>query len=143
MPLSYRIDKTFNLVVTTGTEVVTFEEFMDYRRAMLADPNFVPGMKRLVDLRSVQRVDVSCDKVRTMVSTDRSLENLLGKARVAFVASKDEIFGLARMYQLQSGDSGDVSVFHEIEDACQWLGLVHSSLADKADWSTLGHWQLA
>jgi hypothetical protein len=86
----------------------------------MADPDFVPDMKQLVDGRGLT------DWVPTSAETSVvAAHDPFGKgARRAFVASQDVFFGMYRMYQILT-DSSDirVGVFRDIEEACEWLGI--------------------
>ncbi len=81
-----------------------------------------PSFDHLVDLRGTTRLDVSTEGVH-LVSMHSAFNE---KSRRAIVAEKDEMFGVARMYQslrelFKKPDQ--VRVFYTMEEARHWLGL--------------------
>ncbi len=124
MPISYRIDKQRRLVLTTATGVLTEEELLDHKRALIVDPEFEPGMRELTDVRTIERLSVTAAGVRKMVALDQDHTDRLGDYRLAIVAPTDASFGTARMYQmLTEANVQSIGVFRNMEEAEQWLGV--------------------
>ncbi len=124
MPISYRIDKQRRLVLTTATGVLTDEELLDHKRALIVDPEFEPGMRELSDTRTIERLSVTPAGVRKMVALDQDHADRLGDYRLAIVALADASFGTARMYQmLTEANVQNIGVFRQMEEAEKWLEL--------------------
>jgi hypothetical protein len=124
MPLTYRIDAGRNLVLTTGTGVLTDEDVLAHKRALIEDPAFVTGMRELSDVRAVEELRVTPDGVRLMVGLDEKHARARAGCKLAIVAGQPLIFGMARMYQQSAEPSvSDVGVFKDHTQALAWLGL--------------------
>ena len=124
MPISYVIDPPRNLIRTTATGVLTDEEVLSHKGAMAADPACRPGMLELSDVRSVSQLMVTASGIQAMVAVDAEHGPALSGHRLAIVASKDVVFGMARMYQNMTGDNvSGVGVFRDIPAAAEWLGV--------------------
>ncbi|MFQ5875361.1 MAG: hypothetical protein ACE5JL_16395 [Dehalococcoidia bacterium] len=124
MPITYCIDSVLGLVRTTASGVLTDEELLEHKRALMRDRTFKPGMKELSDVRTVERLEVTPEGVRRLVAVDEAHASRLGDYKLAIVTDGDIVFGMARMYQsLTRENLQNVGVFREIEDAKAWLGL--------------------
>lgn len=122
MPISYQIDEEHNLVLTTGSGVITDEDILQHKNRLLSDPNFKPGMRELSDLRGIERLDVTPDGVMKMVQHDETHAPEVTAHRLAIVASKDVVYGMARMYQsLTEQIVVNVRIFRDFEAARAWL----------------------
>ena len=124
MPITYRIDKEQDVILTTATGVLTDDELLDHKRALAADPGFSPDMRQLSDVRGVERLEVSPEGVRLMVALDRDHADRLGDWKLAIVTTADFVFGTARMYQSMTDEQTEhVQVFRDMAEARAWLGL--------------------
>jgi hypothetical protein len=98
---------------------VTDRELLAHVRALTADPRFAPHFRQLADLRDVTDLQVAASIIREMVR----LNPFGAGARRALVVTSDEVFGMARMYQLLTDESPDeLQIFRKVDDALQWLG---------------------
>ncbi len=121
MPITSQIDSSLGVVFSTCQGVVIQEDILAQIEMFNTDPAFQPSFDHLVDTRSTTRFDVSGEGIR-LVSTHSAFNE---KSRRAIVAVKNDIFGMARMYQLfrewyEKPDQ--VRVFHDMEEARRWLG---------------------
>src|SRR3972149_3691406 len=124
MPISYRIDPSRKLVLTTATGVLTDDDLIRHKQRLVADPAFQPDMRQLSDVRGVTDLQVTPLGVRLMVAADEAHAPALGGHRLAIVVIEDLTFGMARMYQMLAEDTTrSVGVFREIAEAEAWLGL--------------------
>ncbi len=124
MPISYRIDRKRRLVLTTAIGTLTDEELVSHKRALIADPEFGPGMRELSDVRAIEGLTVTPDGVRKMAALDREHTERLGDYWLAIVAPADATFGTARMYQmLTESNLEHIGVFRGLEEARVWLGV--------------------
>jgi hypothetical protein len=122
MPLSYQIDEERNLVLTTGSGILTDDDIIQHNASLLSDPGFEPGMRELSDIRGIDRLEVTTEGVDRMVQHDERHAPEVKAHRLAIVASQDIVYGMARMYQsLTEQTVANVRIFGDIEEARAWL----------------------
>ena len=122
MPITYEIDDRNGWVKMVGSGVITDEEVLTYRQALLADPRFRPSMKLLSDMRGIERVQVTAGGIRRLVHEESSHAHELAARRLAIVTDSPVAYGMARMYQMLAENAGGaIQVFRRIEDATAWL----------------------
>jgi len=120
MSASYRIAKSLETVFTSLEGVVTDDDLLGYRRELESDPDFDPAFAQLIDCRGVAEVALDSETIRTIARPSVYAPG----AKRAIVATRDAVYGLARMYErLRGGESDEVRVFRDIEEARRWLGL--------------------
>ena len=124
MPCTYTIDKAKRLVLTTGWEVLTFEEAMAHQDQLRTDPDFSPDYSQLIDLTKVLRLPMDSEQVQRLAS-----RTVFGNHSFrAFVGSSPAVYGMLRMAQafrdLAGGKEG-VAVFYDLPSALRWLKEVH------------------
>jgi hypothetical protein len=121
MPISYRIDEARGLVLTTATGTLTDDDILGLKARLLADPRWAPGMGELADVRAIDRLEVTTAGVQHMARQDAA-GPALGSYRLAIVAPQDEVYGMARMYQMLTERAvPNVRVFRDLEAAEGWL----------------------
>jgi hypothetical protein len=126
MAIRVRVDTKLGLVVVVCTGVVTVDEFNRHVAPLVAAPEYKLMPLTLVDTTDALRGDGPSTLLveharRAAENIDDELE---GGARVAIVATLDEFFGLARMYEmLRDGSPVECQVFRSLPEAEQWLGL--------------------
>ena len=121
MPIFSQIDSSLGVVFSTFQGVVTANDLLTQIEVIHTDPAFQPSFNHLVDMRGATRFDVSSEGIR-LVSTHSAFNE---KSHRAIVAGKNDIFGMARMYQSfrEWYDKPDqVRVFRDMEEARRWLG---------------------
>jgi hypothetical protein len=106
--------------VTTLVGAVTEEEVDDHNQRLGDDPQFQPDFRQLVDLRAQTEILYDSEMVR-----DTSRKHVFSPGtRRALVASTDAVFGMARMFALQSETAGQtIQVFRDMREAEGWLDL--------------------
>ena len=129
MPLISQIDSSLGAVFSTCQGVVTHKDILAQIERFNTDPAFQPSFNHLVDMRGATRFDVSSEGIR-LVSMHSAFNE---KSHRAIVAPKDEIFGMARMYQLfrewyEKPDQ--VRVFRDMAEARRWLGLDEAKISN-------------
>ena len=86
-------------------------------------------MVELLDLRSLERLDVTTEGIRQVAAHDADHMRSGLTHRLALVASEDAAFGMARMYQIQAEDHLlGLGVFRNPDDALIWLGVSSMSV---------------
>jgi hypothetical protein len=128
MPISYRIDSSRGLILTTASDTLTIDDLIAHKAALLADPQFRPGLKELSDVRGVRSLTLGPPEMRRLASLDSEHKARLGDYRLALVVPEDFLFGMARMYQqLTEENLPDIGVFRSVEKAVEWLGVLEAA----------------
>ncbi|RJQ46129.1 MAG: hypothetical protein C4534_03215 [Gaiellales bacterium] len=124
MPIDYTIDRHEGLILTVAVGTLTDEDIVDMKRRLLADPDYDPGMKELSDIRGVDDFQVTAAGISRFVGIDEVKSEVVKDHLLAIVASRDVIYGMARMYQSQTQSfKPGVEIFRTMEEAREWLGL--------------------
>ena len=123
MPVTWRLDES-GLLHVTGTGTVTDEEYLEAHRGFMAATADMPGPRRsIADWGGVTSMRISTDAIRTSagVTTDE-MRNRGGGHRIALVAGTPVVFGMCRMWQALTSESGvECTVAHTREEALAWL----------------------
>lgn len=120
MPSSYVIHASDQLVWTTATGVVTYDEVMRHDRALQSDPAFSPTFDHLMDCRSATQFAFTISQVQEIASLDL----FSATSRRALVALADGVFGMARMWEAYLQTSRhpcETYVFRDLDTAVHWL----------------------
>ena len=102
--------------VVTGTEIIRANEGM-YGKAP-------PGThhRQLLDYSEVERFDVDNEEVRRIAEQDLSAAANHSSIRIAVVGLRDQVFGLARMWEVYvEGANIETKVFRSLSAAREWL----------------------
>ena len=105
MPVRYVIDKEQQLVITAGSDRLTFAEIKAHQDQLLNDPDFNSEFNQLIDLRAATSLDLSVNEAKTIAR--RRLFS--PTSRRAFVAANSTIFGMGRMMQAYNEGSNVAS----------------------------------
>jgi hypothetical protein len=122
MPFSYVVYREHRLVVSTGSDRVTWEEISDRQDQTKTDPAFDPGFKQLVDLRAVTGFDMTSEQARLLA---RRIV-FSATAHRAFVSANPAVFGVGRMWEIfseMSDNQSQIRVFYDLPSALRWLSL--------------------
>jgi hypothetical protein len=122
MPCRYIIDQQHRLVITTGSDRITFAEVKAHQEQLSTDPAFDPEFNQLVDASAVTAIDATIDQIKTIAK--RGIFS--PTSRRAFVATRPDIFGIGRVmgtYFEMSRVPQQVQVFYDLPSALKWLGL--------------------
>ena len=122
LPIISQIDSSLGVVFSTFQGVVTKEDFLAQVERFHTDSAFQPSFNHLIDTRGTTRFDLSSEGLRT-VSMHSAFNE---KSRRAVVAEKDEMFGMARMYEVfreMQNKPDQLRVFRDMAEARRWLGL--------------------
>lgn len=126
MPVQVRVDETRGLVELVFAGELTDAEFKETANRYLLEP-FAALPLGLFDLSDVTVMDVSAESVRDVARrVALHVDPRLEEGKLAIVAPRDLLFGMARMYEMLRNDSPvEVRVFREREEAESWLGLTN------------------
>lgn len=121
MPITYEVDETRSLTVTTLVGEVSRDEIIAYYEQFMADPRSRSCTKSLIDLTASIPVDGSPDWMQSITARSDSTTNV---TRMAVVAPDDLRYGLSRAYEAYVGDKTfATSVFRTRSEAEEWLDL--------------------
>ena len=98
MPLDYVFHSDRQLTITIGSGVVTDEELVEHWQKGYADNQIPWGAPEFLDLRTVERFEVTSVGLKKLVVLDeRYARDQDSPSRFAIVVSSDHIFGMMRM----------------------------------------------
>jgi hypothetical protein len=121
MPITSHIDKTKDLTIFKAIGVLSFDMALPVVKAFYdADPT----RHVLWDLIDTTDVQFTSEEVLSIVRFEPRYEGKRELGKTAFVAQKDVIFGLSRMFEIQSGIQEapyPIKVFRSLYEAHQWL----------------------
>src|SRR5688500_5583579 len=103
MPVTYEIDPSQHAVFSTASGHVSFEEAVNFHRAVLADPPYRPEYCALADMRTMTDTDITSAEMRHLAAT----ELFSPESKRAFVASSPLVYGLSRMYEAHRMSKND------------------------------------
>ena len=122
MPFSYVVYSEHRLVISTGSDRVTWEEIRARQDQTKTDPDFNPEFNQIVDLRAVTAFAMTSDQARVLAR--RMIFSLTSKR--AFVAANPAVFGVGRMWEIfteLSENPSQIHVFYDLPSALKWLNL--------------------
>jgi hypothetical protein len=122
MPFGYVVYREHRLVISTGSDLVTWEEIKARQDQTQTDPDFNPEFDQIVDLRPVTGFNMTSDHARLLAR--RIIFS--AKSKRAFVAASPGVFGVGRMWEIfteMSDNQSQIRVFYDLPSALKWLGL--------------------
>ena len=123
MPFTYTIDGTVGLVRVQCEGSFTIDEMIAHSLRVNEDPDFVPGMNTLSDLREAQLVD-EVAAVRNYLDHTRELETFRGACRwaclVADLSARNLIWSFDLLLK-ERGSAIEAKGFLEEDEALAWL----------------------
>lgn len=122
MALTYVIHANVRLVYITLYDVVTFAEFVDARRRLMAEAAFDPTFSQLLDMRSVSSLRITGDSVRELAHESA----FAGTSQRAIVVPNNLHSDMAQIYatyRLLEGGKERIRIFADMDSAIKWLGL--------------------
>jgi len=127
MAIEYGINEQERLLLLKGVDTLTVDDLVAYLRKVVARPEVV-GFNGLVDLTGVKDIVLGMmGKIQLFGQLSSSLDNRWSSSRLAIVDTGDGRFGLDGLYATFKGLKPDsakqVSVFRNMEDAMQFLGM--------------------
>ena len=120
MPITYTIDREQRRIKAFATEIIRAEDLHGLVRSVLADPDFVPGLRALYDA-SAAEPDITVLQLAEVAGEVRQLLNR-GLGRIAIVAVSQTTYRVAKTFTVLARAIGiDVDVFTELPAAEAWL----------------------
>jgi len=122
MPVRYKIIASKKLVYALGSGHVTLSDLMSHMNELSHDPNYKAPMKKLVDYRQVNHLDLSMEDSESFAAKKAELKEEFHKEKCAIVATKDINFGTARVHNALIESLGiETAVFRDLKKALAWL----------------------
>jgi hypothetical protein len=123
MPITWAVNGTRRLVHVTISDPYTFQEWETVANEVLQHPDFVPGLRLLVDRRQASAPTTAF--VRGIIDFGLKHTEQLGSVRTAVVVADQSVaYGMARMAELLVEAKGlPFATFtcNSIEEAERWL----------------------
>jgi hypothetical protein len=121
MTFTYRFIHEPDMLELVGEGYGTQTERLETMRAMLSDPAFRPGIPLLCDFSAVSSPP-TMRELRRIVDFIEQHSARIGRQKLAIVAAKPSMFGVARQFQALS-EIGllYVQVFSSRDSALAWL----------------------
>ncbi len=120
MPITYSIDRERNRILTTCSGHVTLPQVIAHFDALQRDPNCPPRLDVLLDLTAVTSLPDS-PQIRAAAERVGLVSEIVFEA-CAIVASRESLFGMARMFEVFArGHFASIRSFRKRDDAEKWL----------------------
>ena len=124
MPIEYDIIGDKQLVLAKGSGVVTGNDVIRHLDRLAADNRYKVPMKKLVDYRSIDSINISPEEAEEIAQKKQTLSSTFRGERCAFVSPGDLTYGTSRVHQaLVDSTEVDTKVFRRMEDAIDWLDI--------------------
>jgi len=122
MAVQHHIDQARGISFAEFSQSCTLVDIQVYHLTLLSDPEWRPGLRRLVDFTGVTRFQVSPQEAKKVARQIKELPEKFSEARVAVAAPQAVIFGMGRMFGMLTEDiNHPFSVFRTREAAMSWL----------------------
>lgn len=122
MPIKRHTDPSNTLTTLKATGELTPDDFMEVVGAFNDDP---PALNILWDFREAYPSDsFTSDHTWEIASLSKATVGSRRDGKTAYVAASDLVFGMCRMFTSQLSVKGALHttmVFHELDDALEWL----------------------
>ena len=120
MPVTYKISREDRLIRAFATGIIRADDLHGLIKAVLADPELVPGLRGLYDSRYAEP-DITVMQLAEVANEARQLL-ARGLGRLALVAHSQTTYRVAKTFSILARALGiDVDVFTETELAEAWL----------------------
>ncbi len=98
----------------------------------LCDDERLPTLKyKIAEFVEGEEFDVTAKSIREVAAMDKRGAEINPGMKVAIVATRTLIVGMARMYELSGGDGAwETRVFETMSEARQWVGAEEPSLKE-------------
>lgn len=126
MALKYKIINSIKTVYVIGQGVITFTELVDHINKLAHDQDYNAPMKKLVDYRTIESIDLSTSESEIFAHEKAQLNDTFSGEQCAIVAPLDSSFGMARVHDALIGLKDpdiDTMVFRDFDKAKEWLGI--------------------
>jgi hypothetical protein len=134
MPIEYDIIEDKQLVLATGSGVVTGIDVINHLDSLAVDAGYVAPMKKIIDYRSIDSINISPEDAVTIALKKDTFSKKFHGERCAFVSPGTVTYGTSRVHQsLVNSSSINTAVFKQVEEALDWLGVTLDMSLDSLD----------
>jgi len=121
--IAFELDPNRNLRRARFAGCVDDQELLAEYRRLVRDPSYDATADELLDLRRVERFEVSADGLRRLSDLHSMVDRRGSRPRFAIVADAPLTYGMWRMYELLRGDGAaeEIRVFRDHGAAEDWL----------------------
>ncbi len=126
--IEYSIHIAEHLIYMRLGKILTAADIQKYTAALRHDPHFDPTFAEIVDLRKVERMQISPAEAIDLAD---HADPFAMTSRRAFVTASDLQVNFARMHQMLRSPSDKFGIFDSVEKAEQWVRSPGSSQALK------------
>ena len=120
MPYALQILPTLRLTLTRVDGTLSSDDLRRHELELQHAPDFVPDLRQLIDFRQLTSLEVTARDIRDAASA----QPFTGGAMRVFVITTDELFGMARKYQILTEDTPhDLHLVRDIDEAFSLLGI--------------------
>jgi hypothetical protein len=136
LPVTYHIDAARELIHTTCSRPLTFNEVIDHFRTLKVDPACTGHLDVLLDVSDADTLPAS--NQLGAIGVELSAVRAKVKFRLcAIIAPQDAMFGVMRMFEIPAGPYFRATrVFRRVDEAQAWL--ISSGAAEDAFGNTWG-----
>ena len=120
IPPEYKVSHEKRIVFVKFGKRVTEKEIARYAATLRADPAFDPAFSEIVDLSDVEELDLHGEQMMELAD---KIDPFSHEAKRAFVVSNSVQTHAARMHQILRLSKENISIFHSVEEAEQWIKL--------------------
>jgi hypothetical protein len=122
VPITYRIDAELGIARVIARGMSTPDDVRAYRRALLADPSFGPGLQLLVDATDLDTTAFTRAGLEALAQDWRTIVPANTTIRMAILVGSNAAYGLARMYEVFTENTPILArAFQEEAGAVMWL----------------------
>ena len=87
------------LILAKGSGVVTGNDVIEHLNSLAADNRYRAPMKKLIDYRSIDGINISADEARKIAQKKQSLISTFHGKKCAFVSPGDLTYGTSRVHK--------------------------------------------
>jgi hypothetical protein len=122
MAVMHYIDRARGISFAEFSEICTLMDLQVYHLNLLSDPNWRPGMRRMVDFGEVTAFEISPLDASKVLDRIAAFPESSDGAGVAVVAPRHLLTGTDGMFRLMTGGPRPgVRIFRTRQEALRWL----------------------
>jgi len=114
---TYSIDSEKRFVLVKFAKRLTFDIIKNYALDLRANPQFSPALAEIVDLRSVEEVELSSGQAMKLAD---GIDPFLLASKRAFVAQNQNQIVACHMHRILR-PGGNIRIFFSIDEAKLWI----------------------
>jgi hypothetical protein len=123
MMITHHTDKASKTVFVTAVGDISVPALIEHEKKVVADPEFQTGFNTLADFTHARpATGTGYDAVALARDFLKSIQDLRGRCKWAFIAPGDIAYGVCRMFvTMAEGLSVESAVFRTEAEARSWL----------------------